>query len=130
MGGFTKHLWCTVSARLKHGQCTVRIYRMRARALQRARTRLTRIEVARRLGVSKSWVRRLEGVELFPLIGPGGVRYFDAGRVDELAESLGVDGFVGLKPEEHRRAKALCIEAGTTLRAWVREKIETELLAD
>lgn len=74
-------------------------------------------------------MRRLEGVELFPLIGERGVRYFDPGRVEELAERCDGEDFVGLNPEQHRKAKALCIALGTTLKAWVREQIETRLLA-
>lgn len=91
--------------------------------------RLTRTEVAKRLGVSKTTVRRLEGTELFPFVGERGVRYFDVGRVEELAARMEGDEFVGLRPEEHKRARALCIAAGTTLTDWVREQIETKLLA-
>ena len=94
------------------------------------RTRLKRAEVAKRLGISKSTVRRLEGVELFPLIDHQGIRYFDAGRVEELRHRVDGEHFVGLEPEQHQRAQALCVAAGTTLSAWVREQIETKLLAD
>lgn len=102
---------------------------MRPRAVQPNPRRLTRAQVAKRLGVCKSTVRNLEGRELFPFIGAGGVRYFDASRVEELAASLECGTFLGLDADQHRRAKALCIAAGTTLSAWVRERIETELLA-
>lgn len=74
-------------------------------------------------------MRRLEGVELFPLIDERGVRYFDPQRVEELADRVDGEDFVGLPPEKCRRARALCIEKGTTLSAWVREQIETKLLA-
>lgn len=72
----------------------------------------------------------MEGRQLFPVIDNRGVRYFDAGRVDELAERMNGESFVGLRPEDHRRAKALCASLGTTLTAWVREQIETKLLAE
>lgn len=98
--------------------------------LQGHRQRLTRAEAAKRLGVSKSTVRNLERRgELCPLIDARGVRYFDVGRVDALAERLSGESFAGLDHEQTKRAKALCLAAGTTLRAWVREKIEAELLA-
>lgn len=92
--------------------------------------RLTRSEVADRLGVSKPTVRRLEGVHLFPFVGPDGVHYFDAGRVEELAERVRGESFVGLDPRQRLRAQAICSELGTTLSAWVREQIETRLLSD
>ncbi|MEI9935585.1 MAG: hypothetical protein WDO69_00035 [Pseudomonadota bacterium] len=38
---------------------------------------LTRGEVARRLGLSLSSVRRMEGVQLKPIVGERGVRYFE-----------------------------------------------------
>jgi hypothetical protein len=38
---------------------------------------LTRGEVARRLGLSLSTVRRMEGVQLKPIVGERGVRYFE-----------------------------------------------------
>lgn len=39
--------------------------------------RLTRSQVARRLGLSLSTVRRMEGVQLKPIVGERGVRYFE-----------------------------------------------------
>lgn len=102
---------------------------MRPLLVPRKGARLTRAQVAKRLGVSVSTVRNLEGRELFPAIDGRGIRYFDAGRVEEIAERMEGEGFVGLAPEEHRKAKALCAELGTTLSAWVREQIETKLLA-
>lgn len=77
----------------------------------------------------KTTVRNLEGVELFPLIGERGIRYFDASRVEELANRCAGEDFVGLDPEKLLKAKALCCAMGTTLSAWVREQIETRLLA-
>src|SRR5450432_2893768 len=38
---------------------------------------LTRRQVARRLGLSLSTVRRMEGVQLKPIVGERGVRYFE-----------------------------------------------------
>jgi len=38
---------------------------------------LTRGQVARRLGLSLSTVRRMEGVQLKPIVGERGVRYFE-----------------------------------------------------
>ena len=102
---------------------------MRPRLVQAHLTRLTRSQVARRLGVCVSTVRNLEGVELFPFIGERGVRYFDRERVEELADRIDGEDFLGLPPEKSRRAKALCLEMGTTLTAWVREQIETRLLS-
>jgi hypothetical protein len=43
---------------------------------------LTRAEVARKLGVGASTVRRLEGGALQPILGSDGVHRFDAGEVD------------------------------------------------
>ncbi|HYQ41911.1 MAG TPA: hypothetical protein VER11_08080 [Polyangiaceae bacterium] len=39
--------------------------------------RLTRAQVAQRLGLSLSTVRRMEGVQLNPIVGEGGVHYFE-----------------------------------------------------
>ena len=77
----------------------------------------------------KTTVRELEGVELFPLIGERGVRYFDPERVAELSARMRGEDFVGLAPDQLQRAKALCDAKGTTLSAWVREQIEKRLLA-
>jgi hypothetical protein len=43
---------------------------------------LTRSEVARRLGVSLTTLRRMEGKTLHPVTGPGGVRFFDETEVE------------------------------------------------
>src|SRR5438477_12592565 len=44
--------------------------------------RLTRSQVARRLGVSVTTLRRMEGAQLHPEKGPGGVRLFDVAEVE------------------------------------------------
>ncbi len=44
--------------------------------------KLTRAEVARRLGVSRTTLRRLEGKSLHPVEGPRGVHFFEAREVD------------------------------------------------
>jgi transcriptional regulator with XRE-family HTH domain len=49
---------------------------------------LTRAQVAARLGVSVSTVRRFEGERLHPQIGPEDVRWFDAVEVAALAAEL------------------------------------------
>jgi hypothetical protein len=46
---------------------------------------LKRSHVAKRLGKSLATVRRLEGVELHPVIGENGVHLFDETEVDEVA---------------------------------------------
>ena len=50
--------------------------------------RLTRAQVAERLGVSISTVRRYEGERLRPEVGEGDVRWFDAAKVAALAAEL------------------------------------------
>jgi transcriptional regulator with XRE-family HTH domain len=50
--------------------------------------RLTRAQVAERLGVSVSTVRRYEGDKLHPTIGDDGVRTFAASDVERLARTL------------------------------------------
>ncbi len=49
---------------------------------------LTRAQVASRLGISISTVRRFEGERLHPQVGPDDVRLFDAGEVAALAAEL------------------------------------------
>ncbi|MBA3458724.1 MAG: helix-turn-helix domain-containing protein [Deltaproteobacteria bacterium] len=49
---------------------------------------LTRDDVAKRLGVSVSTVRRLEGTKLHPLIDDNGVRRFRASDVERYAQEL------------------------------------------
>lgn len=44
--------------------------------------KLTRAEVARRLGVSRTTLRRLEGKSLHPSEGPGGIRFFEEREVE------------------------------------------------
>src|SRR5262245_16674590 len=53
-----------------------------------AATRLTRSQVASRLGVSVSTVRRLEGERLHPIVDDKGVRWFDENEVAALAAEL------------------------------------------
>ena len=65
---------------------------------------LTRIETARRLGVSTSTVRRYEGDKLQPIRGADGVNRFDAKAVAELAASLLNDN--GGKPPRKPRRNA------------------------
>lgn len=95
-------------------------------------TRLTRGQVAKRLGVTRQTVANMEGRELHPLIDHNGVRWFAPERVEELAARI--DGrnvlTIELDAECYQRAKALCVCAGTTLSAWVRAQIEERLLAD
>lgn len=102
----------------------------RPRSVLVQQARLTRAEVARRLGVSKRTVQRLEGIELHPFLADDGVHYFDAGRVEELAARTQGAEFVGLDPDQRRQAQARCTDMGTTLSAWVREQIEKRLLSD
>jgi len=52
---------------------------------------LTRDDVAKRLGVSVSTVRRLEGSKLHPLIGENGVRRFKPADVEQLAAVLAAE---------------------------------------
>ena len=49
---------------------------------------MRRAEVAKRLGVSVSTVRRMEGKELQPVVGPRGVRYFSAAQVQTVTLSI------------------------------------------
>ena len=63
---------------------------------------LTRIETAKRLGVSTSTVRRYEGDKLQPSRGADGVNRFDAKAVAELATSLLNDNG-GKPPRKPRR---------------------------
>jgi AcrR family transcriptional regulator len=69
-----------------------------------AATLLTRIETAKRLGVSTSTVRRYEGDKLHPIRGADGVNRFDAKAVAELATSLLNDN--GGKPARKPRRNA------------------------
>lgn len=52
---------------------------------------LTRSQVAERLGISLSTVRRFEGERLHPQIGPNDVRLFDVAEVAELAKELAAE---------------------------------------
>jgi hypothetical protein len=49
---------------------------------------MTRTDVARRIGKSVATVRRLEGVELHPIVDEDGVHLFDEAEVERLANRL------------------------------------------
>jgi AcrR family transcriptional regulator len=74
---------------------------------------LTRIETAKRLGVSTSTVRRYEGDKLHPIRGADGVNRFDAKAVAELATSLLNDNG-GKPPRKPRRNAAAAPEVKRT----------------
>ena len=60
---------------------------MDANDIPRRRRNLTRAHVAKRLGVTTTTVRRLEGTALHPSITPEGVRLFSADEVERLART-------------------------------------------
>jgi len=70
---------------------------------------LTRAQVASRLGISISTVRRFEGERLHPQIGPDDVRLFDAGEVAALAAELVNE------PRTHRLRNAAADPGGKPL---------------
>lgn len=87
---------------------------------------LTRIETAKRLGVSTSTVRRYEGDKLHPIRGADGVNRFDAKAVAELATSLLNDNG-GKPPRKPRRNAAPAHEVMRTegeIAAEVFERLE------
>jgi DNA-binding transcriptional MerR regulator len=87
---------------------------------------LTRVETARRLGVSTSTVRRYEGDKLQPSRGADGVNRFDAKDVAELAASLLNDNG-GKPPRKPRRNAAAAPEVKRTegeIAAEVFERLE------
>jgi len=87
---------------------------------------LTRIETARRLGVSTSTVRRYEGDKLHPIRGADGVNRFDAKAVAEFATSLLNDNG-GKPPRKPRRNAAAAHEVKRTegeIAAEVFERLE------
>jgi hypothetical protein len=87
---------------------------------------LTRIETAKRLGVSTSTVRRYEGDKLHPIRGADGVNRFDAKAVAELATSLLNDNG-GKPPRKPRRNAAAAPEVKRTegeIAADVFERLE------
>jgi hypothetical protein len=51
---------------------------------------LTRSDVARRLGVTITTIRRFEGTSLHPRVGPDGIRLFTPDEVEHLARSRAV----------------------------------------
>jgi post-segregation antitoxin (ccd killing protein) len=58
-----------------------------SRALDEGAQLLTRAQVARRLGVGASTVRRMEGRDLHPVVGADGVHRFDADEVEARRET-------------------------------------------
>jgi AcrR family transcriptional regulator len=83
------------------------------RRAQPADTMYTRAEVAARLGVSTSTVRRYEGDKLHPVKGADGVNRFDAKAVAELAATL-LNEREGKPPRKLRNAAAPTREAKRT----------------
>lgn len=84
-----------------------------------ARGKLTRSQVAARLGVSISTVRRMEGRQLHPVFGPGEIRLFDPIEVEAVAASLANEGG-RQEPERLTRGELAArvfeaFEAGRTL---------------
>jgi hypothetical protein len=73
---------------------------------------LTRGQVARRLGLSLSTVRRMEGVQLKPIVGERGVRYFEETEIQAV--------FVRVRrtrmPDDERADGALTAAAFTRFR--------------
>src|SRR5688572_23662542 len=67
-----------------------------------AAVRLTRSQVADRLGMSLSTVRRLEGDRLHPKVGADNVRWFDANEVAALAKEI----LAARPPTERRKARS------------------------
>ena len=74
---------------------------------------LKRAEAARRLGVSTSSVRRMEGTDLQPIVGPDGVRYFAEEQIEAVyvrirrthrMESADDSGMVAGRVFEHLNA--------------------------
>ena len=51
---------------------------------------LKRAEVARRLGLSMSSVRRMEGTTLQPIVAPNGVRYFAEEQIEAVFVRAGL----------------------------------------
>lgn len=87
--------------------------------------RLTRAEVAARLGVSISTVRRYEGSRLHPDVDEDDVRWFDAKAVMDLAAELANDP----RREQRRNANATAASVepqreGGELAALVFERLE------
>jgi len=68
---------------------------------------LTRGEVARRLGLSLSTVRRMEGVQLKPIVGERGVRYFEETEI----QTVLVRGRRTRVPDDERADGALAAAA-------------------
>lgn len=86
----------------------------------RTRGRLTRKQVADRLGVSISKVRTMEGKSLNP-IKVEGVHYFDRSEVDAAALSMGRKGAAHMNEGEVAAAVFKLIDNGKELREIVIE---------
>ena len=80
--------------------------------------RLTRAQVASRLGVSVSTVRRFEGVRLHPTLGDNDVRWFDEKEVAALAAELANE------PRAHGDSRAQTTHSPGELAALVFERFE------
>jgi hypothetical protein len=80
--------------------------------------RLTRAQVASRLGVSVSTVRRLEGTRLHPTLGGNDVRWFDENEVAALAAELANE------PRVHSDTKRDAPRSRGELAALVFERFE------
>ena len=91
-----------------------------ATAEPRRKGRLTRKQVADRLGVTVSKVRTMEGKALNP-IKIEGVHYFDRGDVDAAALSMGRKGATHMTEGEVAAAVFKLIDSGKELREIVIE---------
>src|SRR5688572_27934012 len=75
-----------VGRRQRHPYDSGRELEMTSDPTGAARFRLTRLEVATRLGISASSVRRLEGVHLHPVQDDRGVWRFDPAELDRVPQ--------------------------------------------
>lgn len=83
---------------------------------------LTRDDVAKRLGVSVSTVRRLEGSKLHPLVADNGVRRFKPADVEQLAVALAANQN---KPRNAQKAEErVAVLSKGELAALVFERLE------
>ena len=73
---------------------------------------LTRGQVARRLGLSLSTVRRMEGVQLKPIVGERGVRYFEETEIQTVLVRVRRTRM----PDDERAGGALAAAAFTRFR--------------
>jgi hypothetical protein len=82
--------------------------------------RLRRTEVARRLGISLTTLRRMEGTRLHPATGPDGVRFFDEAEVEAAVvtfQGIRARRAATLKPSDGEIAAAAfeLFDGGTSL---------------